>query len=50
MKPEVKKDGYKSNTSGGGVGPKNKGPRSHPSAGLEEEGEDASSLRSTVED
>jgi hypothetical protein len=50
MKLEVKKDGYKSNTSGGGVGPKNKGPRSHPSAGLEEEGEDASSLRSTVED
>jgi hypothetical protein len=45
MKLELKKEGYKSNASGGGVGPRNKGPRSHPSAGLEEEGEDASSLR-----
>jgi hypothetical protein len=45
-----KKEGYKSNAPGGGVGPRNKGPRSHPSTGLEEEGEDASSLRSTEED
>jgi hypothetical protein len=45
-----KRKGYKSNASGGGTGPRNKGPRSHPSTGLEEEGEDASSLRATKED
>jgi hypothetical protein len=44
VKPEVKKEGYKSNTSGGGAGPRNKEPQSHPSAGQEEEGEDVSSL------
>jgi hypothetical protein len=36
MKPESKKEGYKSNASGGGVGPRNMGPRSHPSRGPEE--------------
>jgi hypothetical protein len=45
-----KEKGYKSDALGGGAGPRNKGPRSHPSAGPEEEGEDASSLRSTEED
>jgi hypothetical protein len=50
VKLEAKKEGYKSNTSGGGAGPRNKGPRSHPSVGPEEEGEDASSLRFTEED
>jgi hypothetical protein len=45
-----KKEGYKSNTLEGGARPRNKGPQSHPSAGLEEEGEDASSLRITEED
>jgi hypothetical protein len=45
-----KKEGYKSNASGGGVGPRNQGPRSHPSIGTEEEGEDASSFRSSEED
>ena len=45
-----KKEGYKSNASGGGAEPRNKGPRSHPSAGPEEEGEDALSFRSTEED
>jgi hypothetical protein len=45
-----KKEGYKSNASGGGVGPRNQGPRSHPSTGLEEEGEDASSCRTSEED
>jgi hypothetical protein len=44
-----KKEGYKSNASEGGVGPRNKGPQSHPSTGPKE-GEDASSLRSTEED
>jgi hypothetical protein len=39
-----------SNASRGGARPRNKGPRSHPSAGLQEEGEDASSLQSTEED
>jgi hypothetical protein len=32
------------NASGGGARSRNKGPRSHPSIGLEEEGEDALSL------
>jgi hypothetical protein len=51
MKPEVKKkEGYKSNASGGRARPRNKGPRSQPSAGPDKEGEDASSLRSTEED
>jgi hypothetical protein len=51
VKPEVKKkEGYKSNASGGGAGPRNKGPRSHSSAGPEEDGEDASYFRSTEED
>jgi hypothetical protein len=42
MKLEAKKEGYKSNASGGGVGQRNKGPRNHPSTGPEEEGEDDS--------
>jgi hypothetical protein len=49
VKLEAKKEGYKSKASGGGAGPRNKGPRSHPSAGPKE-GEDASSFRSTEED
>jgi hypothetical protein len=39
----------KSNASGG-VGPRNQGPRSHPSTDLEDEGEDASSFQSSEED
>jgi hypothetical protein len=35
----VLSESYKSNPSGGGVGPRNQGPRSNPSAGPKEEGE-----------
>jgi hypothetical protein len=48
--PNSKEEGYKSNALGGGAGPGDKGSRSYSSAGPEEEGEDASSLRATEED
>jgi hypothetical protein len=46
----AKKEGYQSDTLGGGVGPRNQGPRSHLSTGSEEKGKDASSRRSSKED
>jgi hypothetical protein len=45
-----KKEGYQSDTSRGGVGPRNQGPRSHSSTGPEEKGKDALSRRSSEED
>ncbi len=44
------KEGYQPDTSGGRVGPRDQGPRSHSSTGPEEKGEDASSRRSSEED
>jgi hypothetical protein len=45
-----KEEGHKPNTSGGGVGPGDKGPRNHSPANAKEKGEDGSAGRPSEED
>jgi hypothetical protein len=47
---EPKEKGHQSNTSGGGVGPGDQGPRNHSPAGAKEKGEDGSAGRPSEED
>jgi hypothetical protein len=45
-----KEEGHQSNTSGGGVGPGDQGPRNHSPVGAKEKGEDGSAGRPSEED
>jgi hypothetical protein len=47
---KTKEEGHQSNTSGGGVGPGDQGPRNHSSAGAKEKVEDGSAGRPSEED
>jgi hypothetical protein len=48
QKPKEK--GHQANTSGGGVGPGDQGPRNHSPAGAKEKGKDGSAGRPSEED